>query len=77
MQRGGCALVRGGAALLVQHSHTYCVGMKNVTLSYGDGAIVAAAEVLEANTLYTEDLNHGQLYGRVRVVNPFVRHESA
>jgi predicted nucleic acid-binding protein len=51
--------------------------MKNVTLSYGDGAIVAAAEVLEANTLYTEDLNHGQLYGRVRVVNPFVRHESA
>lgn len=38
---------------------------------YWDGAIVAAAEVLEADTLYTEDLNDGQLYGRVRAVNPF------
>ncbi len=40
-------------------------------ISYWDGAIVAAAEVLEATTLYTEDLNHGQQYGRVRAVNPF------
>lgn len=40
--------------------------------SYWDGAILAAAEVLEATTLYTEDLNHGQLYGKVRVMNPFV-----
>jgi predicted nucleic acid-binding protein len=40
-------------------------------LSYWDGAIVAAAEVLGAGTLYTEDLNHGQLFGRVRAVNPF------
>lgn len=48
-----------------------------LSLRYGvscwDGAIIAAAEVLEAETLYTEDLNHGQLYGRVRAVNPFVR----
>jgi len=41
-------------------------------ISYWDGAIVAAAEVLEAEILYTEDLNHGQLYGRVRATNPFV-----
>jgi predicted nucleic acid-binding protein len=41
-------------------------------LSYWDGAIVAAAEVLEAPTLYTEDLNHGQHFGRVRAVNPFL-----
>lgn len=40
-------------------------------LSYWDGAIVAAAEVLGAQTLYTEDLNHGQRYGSVRVHNPF------
>jgi predicted nucleic acid-binding protein len=40
--------------------------------SYWDGAILAAADVLEATTLYTEDLNHGQLYGKVRVMNPFV-----
>lgn len=42
-------------------------------ISYWDGAIIAAAEVLEAETLYTEDLNDGQLYGKVRAVNPFAR----
>jgi predicted nucleic acid-binding protein len=41
-------------------------------LSYWDGAILAAAEALEAPTLYTEDLSHGQRYGRVRAVNPFL-----
>jgi predicted nucleic acid-binding protein len=41
-------------------------------ISYWDGAIVAAAEILEAPTLYTEDLSHGQRYGPVRVVNPFL-----
>ena len=40
-------------------------------ISYWDGAIIAAAEALEASTLFTEDLNDGQLYGSVRVVNPF------
>ena len=41
-------------------------------ISYRDGAIVAAAEALGARTLFTEDLNHGQTYGSVRVVNPFL-----
>ncbi len=41
-------------------------------ISYWDGAIVAAAESLGAATLYTEDLNHGQMYGSVRVENPFL-----
>jgi predicted nucleic acid-binding protein len=41
-------------------------------LSYWDGAILAAAEVLEAEVLYTEDLSHGQRYGGVRAVNPFL-----
>ena len=40
-------------------------------ISYWDGAIIAAAERLGAPTLYSEDLNHGQIYGSVRVVNPF------
>lgn len=40
-------------------------------ISYWDGAIVSAAELLGAETLYTEDLNDGQVYGRVRAVNPF------
>lgn len=39
--------------------------------SYWDGAIIAAAEVLGASILYTEDLSHGQQYGPVTVVNPF------
>ncbi len=41
-------------------------------ISYWDGAIVAAAEALEAPILYTEDLSHGQRYGPVRCVNPFL-----
>ena len=40
-------------------------------ISYWDGAIIAAAEALGAETLFTEDLNHDQKYGSVRVVNPF------
>lgn len=42
-------------------------------ISYWDGAIVAAAEVLGASVLYSEDLGDGQVYGSVRVVNPFRR----
>jgi len=40
-------------------------------ISYWDAAIVSAAEALGACTIYSEDLNDGQQYGRVRVVNPF------
>jgi len=40
-------------------------------LSYWDAAIVSAAGILGAGTLYSEDLNHGQQYGSVRVCNPF------
>jgi predicted nucleic acid-binding protein len=36
-----------------------------------DGTIIAAAELLGATTLYSEDLNHGQRYGSVQVRNPF------
>jgi len=41
-------------------------------LSYWDGAIIAAAEKIGAKVLYSEDLNHGQTYGSVRVENPFL-----
>ena len=41
-------------------------------LSYWDGAIIAAAERLGARIVYSEDLNHGQTYGSVRVENPFL-----
>jgi predicted nucleic acid-binding protein len=54
------SLVRRGAELSERYQ-----------ISYWDGAVVAAAQALQAVTLYTEDLNHNQLYGDVRVVNPF------
>lgn len=41
-------------------------------ISYWDGAIIAAAERLGAKTLYSEDLSDGQVYGSVKVVNPFL-----
>jgi predicted nucleic acid-binding protein len=40
-------------------------------ISYWDAAILAAAEALGAHTVYSEDLNDGQRYRGVRVVNPF------
>lgn len=41
-------------------------------ISYWDGAIIAAAERLKATTLYSEDLSHGQYYGQVQMINPFL-----
>ena len=41
------------------------------TISYWDAAILAAAEALGSRIVYSEDLNDGQQYGEVRVINPF------
>lgn len=41
-------------------------------VSYWDAAIIAAAQRLGATTIYSEDLSHGQHYGSVQVVNPFL-----
>ncbi len=41
-------------------------------LSLWDAMVIAAAQTARASVLYSEDLNHGQDYGGVRVVNPFV-----
>lgn len=43
-------------------------------LNYYDAALLGAAERLGAPVFYTEDLNHNQLYGSVRAVNPFLEH---
>lgn len=40
-------------------------------LSYWDGVILAAAKALGCDVLYSEDLNAGQDYNGVLVVNPF------
>lgn len=54
-------LVRDGARLSEQHR-----------ISYWDGAILAAAERMGCDTVYSEDLNAGQRYGSVSVTNPFM-----
>jgi|SRR5579863_66760 len=40
-------------------------------ISFWDALILSAAHSSAATILYTEDLNHGQTYGHVQVVNPF------
>ena len=40
-------------------------------LSYRDAAIIAAAQVLGCEAIYTEDLHPGQHYGAIRALNPF------
>jgi predicted nucleic acid-binding protein len=41
-------------------------------ISYFDAQVVAAAKRLGCKQIRTEDLNHGQDYGGVVVVNPFM-----
>jgi predicted nucleic acid-binding protein len=45
---------------------------KRWQLSFWDALIVAAAIRAKANVLWSEDLNHGQVYDKVRVVNPLL-----
>lgn len=54
-------VVRAG----IEHARRY-------RISYWDAAVIAAAERLGARVVYSEDLNHGQTYGSVRVENPFL-----
>ncbi len=44
--------------------------MNRYKLSYWDSAIIAAANRAGVEELWTEDLNGGQMYGKVRAVNP-------
>jgi predicted nucleic acid-binding protein len=41
-------------------------------LSYWDSAIVAAAIRMGCTDLFTEDLSHGQSFGGLQTINPFV-----
>ena len=45
-------------------------------ISFWDALIVAAARKAGASVLYSEDLNHGQTFGSVQVLNPFLESES-
>ena len=41
-------------------------------IRYWDAAMIAAALELGCHTIYSEDLSHGQNYGGVTVINPFL-----
>lgn len=41
-------------------------------ISYWDALIIAAAERAECRQIYSEDLNHGQIYNDIHVKNPFI-----
>ena len=41
-------------------------------LSWSDSLIVSAAIQAQCDLLYTEDLQHGQRFGSLRVANPFL-----
>ena len=64
-------IVNDGAAVLeaIDVGHRY-------QLSLRDALIVVAARKGDASVLYSEDLNHGQTFGSVQVLNPFLESES-
>ena len=45
------------------------------SVSWWDALIIAAAQTCECNVLLTEDLQHGQTFGAVRVIDPFASPE--
>lgn len=61
------ALVQIDSELIVAAIHR----SRNSRLSFWDALIVQAAIEGHANTLYSEDLQHGQMLDSLRVVNPF------
>lgn len=42
-------------------------------ISFWDASILAAAESAGCTRLFTEDLNEGQIYGSIRVINPLLK----
>ena len=64
-------IVNDGAAVLeavdVGHRHQ---------LSFWDALVVVAALKGGASVIYSEDFNHGQKFGSVQVLNPFLATES-
>lgn len=44
---------------------------RSAQLSFWDALIVQAALEADCDRLYSEDLNHGQRFGSLQVVNPF------
>lgn len=61
------------AALVAEAMHL----AQHRQISLWDAAILCAARRLGAHTVVSEDLNHGQVYDDVRVLNPFAQPQLA
>ena len=46
-------------------------------LSWFDAHLWAYAECFGLSEIYSEDFQHGRLYGTVRAINPFLKHPAA
>ena len=58
-------------AVTVQVLHDASGLTERFRINYWDAAILVAARLAGCNSVYSEDLNPGQDYDGVRVVNPF------
>jgi predicted nucleic acid-binding protein len=63
-----CTVIEQTVAVLVTGSSIH----SKYPLSFWDSMIVAAAVESSAETLYSEDLNHGQKIESITVVDPFL-----
>lgn len=61
-------LIAPGREILLQSQRLF----STVSLSHWDSLIIAACSDAEVDTLYSEDMQHVQVYDGVRIVNPFV-----
>ncbi len=43
-------------------------------VSYWDGLILAAASISGCEAVYSEDMNHGQVYDGMEMINPFLQY---
>jgi predicted nucleic acid-binding protein len=51
------------AALLIRSKNGF---------SFHDSLVIAAAQAAQCQVLYSEDMQHGQLLGSLKVINPFL-----
>jgi predicted nucleic acid-binding protein len=66
----------GPAAALTKAIHTRAVTLaREHKLAVYDALIVAAAQDADCTILFSEDLQHGQTFGRLTVENPFRRED--
>ncbi|MFM9963197.1 MAG: PIN domain-containing protein [Planctomycetaceae bacterium] len=61
-------LIRPTREILLQSQRLF----SRYSLSHWDSLVIAACSDAEVDTLYSEDMQNGQVYDGVRVINPFV-----